>query len=88
MSIGGENRFGRLSVSALDRFVRNSGIEKLGFDSTWCLEEIARLGGLIPGALRGVFEESESIPGCPELQSHLEQPIVENCRTILAQLGR
>lgn len=87
MSIGGENRFGRMSGNALERFTRNGGIDELGFDRTWCLETMAGLASMIIDRLGDVFDEAAAIPGRDELRDRLERPIADNCRTILAQLG-
>ena len=87
MSIGGENRFGRMSGNALERFTRNGGIDELGFDRAWCLETMAGLANMIIDRLGDVFDEAAAIPGRDELRDRLERPIADNCRTILAQLG-
>ncbi len=88
MSIGGENRFGRMSASALERFAHNGGIEELGFTRDWCVEAMGGLAVRILDSLAGVFDENSHIPGCEELRGRLEKPMADNCRTILAQLGR
>lgn len=87
MSIGGENRFGRMSGQALGRFVRNGGIDELGFDQAWCRDAMALLAGRILDSLGKIFDNEARIPGCDDLRAHFEDPIVNNCKTILAQLG-
>lgn len=87
MSIGGENRFGRMSATALGRFARNAGIGELGFDGAWCVGEMARIADLILARLGDVFDDGMGIPGCAELRGHLEGSIVGNCKAILAQIG-
>ena len=87
MSIGGENRFGQMSSQALGRFVRNGGIDELGFDRAWCTDAMAMLADRILDSLGKVFDNEAHIPGCDDLRAHLEDPIVNNCKTILAQLG-
>ena len=87
MSIGGENRFGRMSGQALGRFVRNGGIDELGFGQAWCADAMALLAGRVLDSLGKIFDNEARIPGCDDLRAHLEDPIVNNCKTILAQLG-
>ena len=77
MSVGGENRVGRIGAGALERY--------MGADDP----ELAALldrAGLTLVAMEEVFEESVDLPGSDELREHLLEPVSVNCRRTLALL--
>lgn len=88
MSIGGENRFGRVGLGALRRYAEVAGLDKLGFDEHACLELMRGLAETIPQCMAEVFDEAEAqhIKGADDLRYHMEGAIKENCRTTLVQL--
>ena len=92
MSIGGENRVGRVGSGALRRYAGEgdamlSGmLEGLGITADVCLEIMGQLAQKIPEAMEEVFEESAMLPGADELRDHLLGPVSGNCRRTLALL--
>lgn len=87
MSIGGENRFGRVNGNALRRYAEQGRSVGCPLDDETCLDIMADLARRIPEALSGVFDKSGSIPGIAELRAHLEDPVRENCERTLRMLG-
>lgn len=87
MSIGGENRFGRMSANALSRYVRNGHLERIGIDADWCTSTMASLANRITTSADRLFDSLAGIPGMKELRIHLEQPLLENCRSIVTMLS-
>lgn len=92
MSIGGENRVGRVSSGAIRRYVGEGDpdlgpvLERAGLTSGTCLAFMADLAQEIPVALEEVFEESSGLPGADELREHLLPHVADNCRDTLALL--
>lgn len=88
MPIGGENRFGRVSGQALERYVRNAGelAQERGLTVKACRTLMADLAQEIPPSMAEVFDESADIPGAAELREHLEPHVVANCERALAML--
>lgn len=87
MSIGGENRFGRMSASALGRYVRNAHLERVGIDVDWCASTMVSLASRITASADRLFGDLAGIPGMAELCTHLEQPLLENCQSIVTMLS-
>ncbi len=86
MSIGGENRFGRVGAGALERYEASIGFEAHGLEPNAHFDIMRRLAREIPDALATVFDDYAGLPGMGELRGHLEQPIVENCERTLGIL--
>lgn len=87
MSIGGENRFGRVGGDAVHRYAEQGRCVGCSLDDEACLDTMADLARRIPEALSNVFDESSPIPGIAELRAHLENPVQENCEQTLRMLG-
>ena len=92
MSVGGENRVGRVGAGALERYV-GAGDSKLaalldraGLTLASCRALMADLAQEVPVSMAEVFEESAGIPGADELREHLLEPVSANCRRTLALL--
>lgn len=86
MSIGGENRFGRVGAGALERYVTAADFVGHGLQSNSHEAVMRSLAYEIPVSLAEVFDEYADIPGISELRGHMERPIVENCERTLALL--
>ena len=92
MSIGGENRFGRVGGGAIERFAGKGNGQvamcmlRAGLDSAACKEIMRELAMRIPHELSRVFDESIKFSGASELRERLEGPIVQNCARTLALL--
>ena len=92
MSVGGENRVGRVGAGALERYVGAGDpklaalLERAGLTLASCRALMADLAQEIPVSMTEVFEESAGIPGADELREHLLEPVAANCRRTLALL--
>lgn len=86
MSIGGENRFGRMSKSALRRYAKNGKLNQVGLSTEWCIERMCSLANDIKANIGPLFEELSNIPGIKELQTHIEPQVLNNCESILRSL--
>ena len=89
MTIGGENRFGRVGKGAIRRYAAAAGFDGLGFGSDVCIDLMASLAQSIPPCMGEVFEEAgtQRVKGIDELQDRLLGYVEEHCRTTLAQLS-
>ena len=92
MSIGGENRFGRVGGGAIERFAGKDNeqvtacMSRAGLDAVACKQIMRELAMRIPHDLSQVFDESQELPGARELRERLEGPIAQNCAQTLALL--
>ena len=92
MSVGGENRVGRIGSGALERYVGRGDpaleglLERAGLTLASCRALMADLAQELPVAMGEVFEESAELPGADELRERLLAPVAENCRRALALL--
>ena len=92
MSVGGENRVGRVGADALERYVGAEDpkfaalLDRAGLTLESCRALMADLAQEIPVSMAEVFEESAGIPGADELREHLLEPVAANCRQTLALL--
>lgn len=92
MSVGGENRVGRVGAGALERYVGVGDpklaalLDRAGLTLASCRALMADLAQEIPVSMEEVFEESADLPGADELREHLLEPVAANCRRTLALL--
>ncbi len=86
MSIGGENRLGRMSVNALERYARNGHLERAGVDADWCVSLMRGLADRIPAEAEALFGTLADVEGMAELQAHMEDPLRRNCRAVATGL--
>lgn len=94
MSIGGENRFGRVGRGAIERYVGKNEpqvhelMERAGLSLDACVSIMAGLAEKIPSAMATVFDEAgqRGVPDTAELREHLLGPIEKNCEMTLALL--
>ena len=92
MSVGGENRVGRVGAGALERYVGAGDpklaalLDRAGLTLASSRALMADLAQEVPVAMEEVFEESAGIPGADELREHLLEPVSANCRRTLALL--
>lgn len=89
MSIGGENRVGRLSRSHLFRMQEQCSLEEAGITIEGCIELISLYADIIPEKLASIFDEFENTQAAPasrELRSRMERPIAQLCARAKAQL--
>ncbi len=86
MGIGGENRLGRMSENALGRYARNGHLDRVGLDADWCISLMRGLAERITAEAVALFDDLSDIDGMAELRSHLEDPLLENCRSVVMGL--
>lgn len=86
MSIGGENRFGRVGAGALERYVAAADFVGHGLQANSHEAVMRSLAYEIPVSLSEVFDEYADIPGMSELRGHMERAIIENCERTLSLL--
>ena len=91
MAIGGENRFGHVTVEALERYVSAndgkaaSAMASAGIDCECACDLMRQLAHEIPQQLEMVLREA--VPGMGELRDHLLGPVCQNCVRALNMLG-
>lgn len=89
MSIGGENRVGRVSAGNIDKMVELCGLDDLGITTDGCMRLITLYASLIPDKLEMVFDDlskTSSAGAATELKSHMVEPIAKLCEKARAQL--
>lgn len=88
MSIGDENRFGRVGRGAVERYASATRVSDRGLSDETCLSIMAELAESVPTCMEGAFDEAEAarIEGAAELREHLLPHVAENCRRTLALL--
>lgn len=83
MSIGGENRFGKVGLGAIDRMA-NAG----GLDGRACAELMRRLAELVLAELDWLEEQLVPLPQGEELSSRLLPRIRDNAELTLTKLKK
>lgn len=89
MSIGGENRVGRVSAENIDRMVELCGFADLGITADGCVRLMTLYADLIPDKLEAVFDDllgTSSAGAAAELRAHMVEPIARLCEKAKAQL--
>lgn len=86
MSIGGENRVGRISRNSLKRYTQANDLSRFCLGEAACVELMAELAQTVLDNLDGAFEDAAAVPGADELREHLERPLVELCKVTLDRL--
>ncbi|WP_314921865.1 HipA domain-containing protein [Slackia exigua] len=82
MSIGGENRIGRLHRSHLVKFA-----ESVSLPAEGCCGLAGEVAQRVLDTEESVFNEEAGVPGMAELRERLEKPLRNNCERLLASLG-
>ena len=91
MSIGGENRAGRVSVGNLDKLVEQCGLERFGITSLGCRNLLVSYARAIPEQMSEVFDSLQSTAtaaAATELRARMEDPIGRLCLRSIKCLGR
>ena len=89
MSIGGENRAGRVSTNDLAKLVEQCGLERFGITAEGCRDLLALYAEEIPGKLAQEFdalEKTGSADAARELRGRMEEPIAQLCARSLKGL--
>ena len=83
MSIGGENRAGRVSTGNVNRMVEACGLAGMGITTEGCINLMSLYVDLIHERLEMVFEDLEKTScakAASELKDHIAEPITELCK--------
>ena len=89
MSIGGENRAGRVSANDLAKLVEQCSLERFGITAEGCRDLLALYAKEIPGKLAQEFdalEKAGSADAARELRGRMEKPIAQLCARSLKVL--
>ena len=89
MSIGGENRAGRVSANDLAKLVKQCDLERFGITAEGCRDLLALYAKEIPGKLAQEFdalEKTGSADAARELRGRMEKPIAQLCARSLKGL--
>ena len=88
MSIGGENRFGRLGQEHLRKLAADPALANSGVGYDWLMASARRMAEMVPGALREVVHESakDGLAGIEAVGPLLEREVSANCRRLLERL--
>lgn len=92
MSIGGENRFGRVGRGAIQRYAgsKDDSLRELMESATVgpddSVELMSELAAAVPKAMEASFADVSWIKGADELHERMMPKVARNCETTLAQL--
>ena len=92
MSIGGENRFGRVGKGAISKFVGSRDpelramMDRAGVGADDAIELMARMAQSVPKAMEFAFGDAVGMDGSDLLHDRLMPKVEENCRITLAML--
>lgn len=89
MSIGGENRAGRVSAGNIKKMVEHCGLADMGITTEGCIHLMTLYADMIPGKLEAVFaglENTGSALAAAELKEHMVGPIAALCERAIARL--
>ncbi len=89
MSIGGENRAGRVTANNIRKLVEQSQLERVGVTVQGCCDLMRFYAQSIPGKLAEVFdslEETASTSAARELRERMAKPIGQLCAEALKSL--
>ena len=87
MSIGGENRIGRVGEGALRRYAEANGLADFGLDGDACIELMASLARRIPAQLAELLDEFADIPEVRRIGALLAQGVDRVGSAVLANGG-
>lgn len=89
MSIGGENRFGRVGAEHVEKMVDNCGLEELGLGADVLIRQFRSMAEMIPPALASEIGRAadEGLPGTGAIGRLMEKEIGDNCSRTLSLLG-
>ena len=91
MSIGGENRAGRVSVGNLDKLVEQCGLERFGITGLGCRNLLVSYARAIPEQMTEVFDSLQNTAtaaAATELRARMEDPIRRLCSRSADRLER
>ncbi len=86
MSIGGENRIGRVTRNSIKRYAEANDLARFDLGEAACVELMSELAQAVLDNLAEAFNDAQAAEGADELRDRLEEPIAELCRTTLGRL--
>ena len=86
MSIGGENRIGRVTRNNIKRYAEANDLARFDLGEAACVELMAELAQAVLDTLAEAFNDAQAAEGADELRDRLEKPIADLSRTALNRL--
>ena len=89
MSVGGENRVGRIGPGAIRRYhgmgdpALETALTDAGLSEKFCFATMMDLAYEVPICMEEVMDEYADLPGMADLREHMLGPVRENCQRTL-----
>ena len=89
MSVGGENRVGRIGPGAIRRYhgmgdpALEAALTDAGLSEKFCFATMMDLAYEVPICMEEVMDEYTDLPGMADLREHMLGPVRENCQRTL-----
>ena len=89
MSVGGENRVGRIGPNAIRRYhgmgdpALEAALTDAGLSEKFCFATMMDLAYEVPICMEEVMDEYAGLPGMADLREHMLGPVRENCQRTL-----
>ena len=89
MSVGGENRVGRIGPGAIRRYhgmgdpALEAALTDAGLSEKFCFATMMDLAYEVPICMEEVMDEYADLPGMADLREHMLGPVRENCQRTL-----
>lgn len=89
MSVGGENRVGRIGPNAIRRYhgkgdpALEAALVDAGLTEKFCFATMMDLSYEVPICMEEVMDEYADLPGMTDLREHMLGPVRENCQRTL-----
>lgn len=89
MSVGGENRVGRIGPNAIRRYhgmgdpALEAALVDAGLTEKFCFATMMDLAYEVPICMEEVMDEYADLPGMTDLREHMLGPVRENCQRTL-----
>lgn len=89
MSVGGENRVGRIGPNAIRRYhgmgdpTMEAALIEAGLTEKFCFTSMMDLAYEVPICMEEVMDEYTNLPGMAELRDHMLVPVKQNCQRTL-----
>ncbi len=89
MSVGGENRVGRIGPGAIRRYhgmgdpALEATLTDAGLSEKFCFATMMDLAYEVPICMEEVMDEYADLPGMADLREHMLGPVRENCQRTL-----
>lgn len=89
MSVGGENRVGRIGPGAIRRYhgmgdpALEAALTDAGLSEKFCFATLMDLAYGVPICMEEVMDEYADLPGMADLREHMLGPVRENCQRTL-----